>query len=306
MWQRNIWGAYTSLNRYCATVDDRKGLLDVFRQRLRKVIADSGMNQSEFATSVGLDRSTLSQLLSAGNRRLPRVETLAAVARTQQASIDWLVGLSNVGTMQAEMMSEQPSFERNALAHNDERLIQWLKEAIGYKIRYVPSTLPDLLKTDEVIQFEMHDYVATSPEQLVATASARLMWTRGPETDMECCNSIQAVESFARGAGIWRTLELKSRLAQLDHMIDLCTELYPTLRWFLFDGRQRYAAPVTIFGPQRAALYLGQMYMVLTSSEHVRTLTTQFDDLIRGAVVQPPDIPAFLREQRVVAQRLRR
>jgi hypothetical protein len=56
----------------------------------------------------------------------------------------------------------------------------------------------------------------------------------------------------------------------------------------------------------RAALYIGQMYLVLTSAEHVRTLTRQFDDLIKGAVVQPPDVPAFLKEQRTVAQRLRR
>ncbi len=287
-------------------MDGRRVLLETFRERLRKVMTDSGMNQSEFAASVGLDRSTLSQLLSSGNRRLPRVETLAAIAKTQQASIDWLMGLSNVGTMQAEMMNEQPSFEQHALAHNDERLIGWLKEAIGYKIRYVPSTLPDLLKTSEVIRFEMDHFVATSPEQLIETASARLEWTRGPETDLECCNSIQAVESFTVGGGIWRNLGLKSRLVQLDHMIELCAELYPTLRWFLFDGRQRFAAPITIYGPLRAALYLGQMYMVLTSAEHVRTLTAQFDDLIRGAVVQPNDIPSFLREQRLIAQKRQR
>ncbi|MCU1367957.1 MAG: transcriptional regulator, partial [Ilumatobacteraceae bacterium] len=266
---------------------------------------DSGLNQSEVALAVGLDRSTLSQLLSSSNRRLPRVETLVTIAEQQQSSLDWLIGLSNVGPMQAELMDEQMSFAKNALAHNDERLIGWLKDAIGYKIRYVPSTLPDLLKTDDTIRYEMNEFVATTPEQLIETASARLAWTRGPETDMECCNSIQAVELFARGAGIWRKLELKSRLAQLDHMIELCDELYPTLRWFLFDGRQRYAAPVTIFGPLRAALYLGQMYLVLTSTEHVRTLTAQFDDLIRGAVVQPPDMPAFLKEQRAIALRYR-
>ncbi|MCU1393515.1 MAG: transcriptional regulator [Ilumatobacteraceae bacterium] len=284
---------------------DRQDLLRTFQERLTKVIHDSGLNQSEFAAAVGLDRSTLSQLMSSTNRRLPRVETLVTIAEQQQSSLDWLIGLSNVGPMQAEMMDEQMSFAKNALAHNDERLIGWLKDAIGYKIRYVPSTLPDLLKTDEVIRFEMSDFVATTPEQLIETASARLAWTRGPETDMECCNSIQAVESFARGAGIWRHLELKSRLAQLDRMIELCAELYPTLRWFLFDGRQRYAAPVTIFGPLRAALYLGQMYLVLTSTEHVRTLTAQFDDLIRGAVVQPHEMPTFLKEQRAIALRYR-
>jgi hypothetical protein len=110
---------------------------------------------------------------------------------------------------------------------------------------------------------------------------------------------------FARGEGIWRALPHAQRVEQIEYMIELTRSLYPTLRWFLFDGLQRYAAPVTIFGPQRAALYLGQMYLVLTSSEHVNTLTEHFDDLIRGATVQPNEIPAFLTEQLSVARRRR-
>ena len=283
----------------------RKDVLETFRERLHRVIAESKLNRSAFAQVSGIDRSTLSQLLSPTNRRLPRVETLAAIATEHQVSIDWLVGLTNTESMRAEWMNEQMSFEVDALAPNDERLISWLREAVGYKIRYVPSTLPDLLKTEAVIRYEMHEFATARPEQKIETAAARLAWTRSPDTEFECCTSFQAIETFARGGGIWRQLALRDRLAQLDHIGDLCAELYPTLRWFLFDGRQRYAAPVTIFGPQRAALYLGQMYLVLTSSEHVRTLTRHFDDLIRGAVVQPPDIPAFVAEQRTVAARLR-
>lgn len=281
----------------------RKGVLQIFRERLSITIFSSGLNRSQFAEAASIDRSTLSQLLSPSNRRLPRVETLTAIAARHQVSIDWLLGLTNTESMGAEWMNEQMSFETNALAPNDERLIAWLREAVGYKIRYVPSTLPDLLKTEPVIRYEMHDYAATRPEQKIETAAARLAWTRSPDTELECCTSVQTVEAFARGAGIWRQLPLSDRLAQLDRMSDLCADLYPTLRWFLFDGRQRYAAPVTIYGPQRAALYLGQMYLVLTSAEHIRTLTRQFDDLIRGAVVQPPDMPNFFAEQRKIASR---
>ena len=285
---------------------DRRQVLATFRERLDSVIRQSGMNRSQFAEHTSIDRSTLSQLLSPTNRRLPRIETLANVASTQQVSLDWLVGLTNAGPMQAQMLQEQMSFARSSLAHNDELLIEWLREAIGYKIRYIPSTLPDLLKTEEVIHFENLEFVASRPEQRIEISAARLAWTRGPETDLECCNSVQSVEGFARGEGIWRSLEPDLRVAQLDRMIQLTDELYPTLRWFLFDGRQRYAAPITIFGPLRAAIYLGQMYLVLTSNAHVRTLTQHFDDLIRGAVVQPPDIPEFLREQRAAARRMRR
>ena len=244
-------------------------------------------------------------MLSPTNRRLPRVETLAEVAATHQVSVDWLLGLSNAGPMQAEMMREQAAFERNALSPNDERLIAWFEQARGYKVRYVPSTLPDMLKTDDLIRFELGEFVTMRPEQQIGTAAARLAWTRSPGSDLECCNSVQSVESFARGEGIWRALPHAQRVEQIEHMIELTRTLYPTLRWFLFDGLQRYAAPVTIFGPQRAALYLGQMYLVLTSSEQVSTLTEHFDDLIRGATVQPNDIPAFLAEQLSVARRRR-
>ncbi len=45
-------------------------------------------------------------------------------------------------------------------------------------------------------------------------------------------------------------------------------------------------------------LYLGQMYIVLNSGSHVLQFIDQFDDLIRAAVVQPPDVADLLRELR--------
>ena len=278
-----------------AAVVQRQPMLATFRERLGEVVRASGLNQSEFAASAQIDRSTLSQLLLPSNRRLPRAETLAAIANRHQVSIDWLLGLSNAGPMQAEMMQEQTSFALDALAPNDERLIDWFGEAEGYKVRYVPSTLPDLLKTETVIRHELDHYVAARPEQKIETAAVRLAWTRERGSDMECCSSVQSLEGFARGEGIWRSLPSTARREQLRQIVELTDELYPMFRWFLFDGLQRYAVPITIFGPKRAALYLGQMYMVLTSAEHVRTLTGHFDGLIRGAVVQPPDVSRLAR-----------
>ena len=180
----------------------------------------------------------------------------------------------------------------------DERLVNWHREAIGYKIRYVPATLPDLLKTESVIRYELDRYETTRPEQMIQTAAARLAIQRRPETDMEACNSIQSVDSFAFGEGIWNRLDRRIRTEQLEVMIDLLRELYPTFRWFLFDGRQRYSGAMTIFGPRRAAVYFGQMYYVFNSIEHIRALAEHFDDLIRGAVIQPTEVPDYLARLR--------
>jgi transcriptional regulator with XRE-family HTH domain len=278
---------------------DRRDFLEEFRQRLEQVIDESGLGRSAFAQSVGMDRSTLSQLLSPGNDRLPRVETLAAIAAQRRVSVDWLLGLSREGEghFGADIIAEGgPSIERNAAAVSDEQLSRWHTEAIGYKIRYVPSTLPDLLKTEDVIRYELGSSLARTPQRGLEATARSLAYQRRPETDMESCSSAQSVEEFARGEGIWSDLPAPTRRAALEHMAGLAEELYPTFRWFLYDGLERFAVPVTIFGPLRAAIYLGQMYFVFNTTEHVRALTDQFDDLIRGAVVQPPDVPRRLRD----------
>lgn len=273
---------------------DRRTLLDTFRTRLDEVIRASGHSRSSFAADAAIDRSTLSQLLSPTNRRLPRVETLVEIAATQQVSLDWLLGLSHGGRMEAEVLPQQTSFARDVRSYDDERLIAWFDEARGHKVRYVPMTLPDLLKTDALIRFELGAHVILTPEQRIETAAARLAWIETPGSDLECCSSAQSVAALARGEGIWRDMPHAARIEQLAHMRDLTRSLYPRFRWFCFDALERHAAPITIFGQQRAALYLGQMYLVLTSAEHVQTFTEHFDDLIRGAVVQPPDVPDFL------------
>lgn len=269
----------------------------VLHERLAEAIQRTGMTKSEFAERAGVDRTTLSQLLSPTTTRLPRVDTLHALAVAHDLSIDWLVGLTNAGPLEAELLP-QTSFEAPGPSPTDEKLLGWLGEAAEYKIRYVPSTLPDLLKTEGVIRFERARAGGPNVAQTIEVTEAQLAWARHPDTEMECCSSAQGLASFARGEGLWSRLGVEARRQQLDHLIRLVEELYPTFRWFLFDGSRRYAAPVTVFGPKRAALYLGHLYLVLTSVEHVRTLSRHFDSLIRDADVQPTSVVTHLQRLR--------
>ncbi len=274
---------------------DRRKTGEAFRERLSEVIERSGLSRMAFSARVGLDRSTLSQLLSPGNERLPRAETIAAIAAREQVSVDWLLGLSQEGQIGADIVAPALEIESGAASPADARLARWHAEAVGYKIRYVPTILPDLLKTEEVIRYEFQEYGARVPKARIEQAEQRLAYSRLPETDMEVCSSRQSVEDFARGHGVWKGLSVDSRAAQLNAMTVLLDELYPTFRWFLFDGLQRYSVPLTIFGPKRVAVYVGNMYLVLNSTEHIQVLTRHFDDLIRAAVVQPPDVIDFLK-----------
>ena len=162
----------------------------------------------------------------------------------------------------------------------------------------MPTTLPDLLKTDRVIAYEYGRFATVDPGQSLEQSQAKLELQRRSGSDLEICSSIGAVRGFARGEGIWRDLDRQVRLEQLERMIELLDELYPALRWFLYDSRNRYSAPITVFGPKRAAVYIGQMYFVFNGSEHIRYLTKHFDELIRAAIVQPPSTIEFFRELR--------
>lgn len=274
---------------------DRRDTVEIFRSRLAESMERAGMNRSGLAKRVGVDRSTLSQLLSPENDRLPRADTVAAIAAALQVSLDWLLGLTQQEQLGAEILQRSIHVTEASRAAADRNIAEWHAEAVGYKIRYVPSNLPDQVKTPEVVAYEHGAVEEFERESAIERTQDRLAYTRRPETDIEICMSRQALDDFAAGAGIWHDLAPDLRLAQLEQILRLHEELYPSMRIYLFDGRKVYSAPLTIFGPLRASLYLGQSFFVFNTTEHIRTLTRHFDQLIRDAVVQSHALPDYVQ-----------
>ncbi|MDP7547547.1 MAG: helix-turn-helix transcriptional regulator [Alphaproteobacteria bacterium] len=279
---------------------ERKDMPEEFRRRLSEAMDEMGLNRSQLARRVGIDRSTLSQIMGSQGGRLPRADTAAAMAAELQVSLDWLMGLSQQrpGVQGAEIVEQSLEIEPGDPASAEQLLSRWHLESRGFKIRYVPSSLPDQMKTAEVIDFEHANSALNRPEDVRERSARQLAYARGPETDVEVCSSIQSLEAFVAGEGIWKNLDRSVRLAQLDRMVALVDELYPTFRWFLFDGRAHFAPPVTIFGPRRAAVYMGDMYFVFNTTGHIQALVDRFDWLIRAAIVQPTDILALFQQWR--------
>ena len=277
---------------------DRREVAEIFRTRLTEAIERSDFNRAALARKVGIDRSTLSLLLSDDMDRLPRADTAAALASTLQISLDWLLGLSHEARIGADILLESMQITPSDPSPDDAGLARWHREARGYKIRYVPTTLPDLVKTEAVIEHEYRDFAAKSAGQIKVVAQDLLDYSHMPDTDMEICMPIQAITGFARREALWEGLSATATGQQMDRLVQLSDELYPSLRIYLFDALTHYSVPLTVFGPLRAAIYLGQMYFVFNTTEHIRVLTKHFDQLIRGAVVPAEQVPDYLRTLR--------
>ncbi|MEM1400328.1 MAG: transcriptional regulator, partial [Pseudomonadota bacterium] len=199
--------------------------------------------------------------------------------------LDWLLGLSQSDQLATEVA---PSLAIEVAGHrsDDSRVEKWRQEATGYKIRYAPATLPDLLRTNDVVRWE-YQTEEERAEGAIAAADSQIAYSRRPETDMEVVMPLQRLVSFARGNGMWEGLPPPVRRDQIKHMVHLLDDLYPTFRLFLYDEREAYSAPYTVFGPLRAAIYVGQCYLVMNATEHIRALTDHFDSLIRRAKINP-------------------
>jgi transcriptional regulator with XRE-family HTH domain len=275
---------------------DKRELADIFHERLGSLFERSRRSQSAFAASIGIDRSALSLLLSGKTTRLPRVETLLTIAERHHVTLDWLLGVSEDEGVTGAMLSsgEIETTEEDGAS----LLMRWHGEAAGAKIRYVPARIPDLLRTTEVIAYEASASHQSAMAQ-VEDAAFRLDYNRAAGTDMESCMPCQTLEQFAAGIGIWSGLSRPIRQAQIDHMAGLIEELYPSFRLFLFDGRERFSIPYTIFGSQRVAVFAGQMYLVLNSAETIRTMQKQFEGLIRHTRVHAHEAADYVRSLRV-------
>jgi transcriptional regulator with XRE-family HTH domain len=275
---------------------DKRQLAEVFRARLQTVFDRARVSQAAFAEVIGIDRSALSLLLSGRMVRLPRVETLLAIAERHAVTIDWLLGVSQDEGVTGALLSS--GFIETTEEDGASLLMRWHAEAAGAKIRYVPARIPDLLRTTEVIAYEAAA-AHQSPLAQVEDAAFRLEYNRAAGTDMECCMPLQTLEQFAAGAGIWSGLSKAVRQAQLVHMATLIDELYPSFRLFLFDGRERFSIPYTIFGSTRVAIFAGQLYLVLNNAETIRTMQRQFEGLIRHTLIHAHEAAGFVKGLRL-------
>ena len=119
-------------------------------------------------------------------------------------------------------------------------------------------------------------------------------WMQSGHSDYEIAMPVDELDSFATGSGYFAVLDPATRKAQIDRMIELHERLYPSMRVFLYDARRVYSAPLTIFGPLLAALYLGRNYLVFRDSERVQAMIAHFDGLIREAEVSARNFPMHL------------
>jgi transcriptional regulator with XRE-family HTH domain len=267
---------------------------DVFRDRLGQVVARSGLAPAAFARAAGLDRSTLSQLLAGAMPRLPRAETLAAIARAAHVSVDWLLGLSQREEPGAEIIEAVLQVEPYGRIPAGDTFLAWLREAQGSRICTVPIGLPDFLKLDAVLEEEYPPGAAGKPGTAAESVRRRLALMRHPQHQLELCVARESLEIFARGIGRWGRLDPALRRRQLRHMAALADELYPAVRMHLYDATSCYSAHYTVFGARRVAVFLGASWLVLSAAQHIEMFIQRFGDLVRQAVVQPHEVARYL------------
>ena len=272
----------------------------LFRSRLLQAMATANTNQSALARRIRTDRSTLSQALKDDADRLPGAHVVGACAAALGVSTDWLLGLSDRPESATDLLSNSFTVSHAPRALVDEQIFAWHREAAGYKIRHVPATLPDMLKTDAMLEWEYGPHLGRTTQQAINASRDRLDWMRAAGSEYEIALPMYEVDSFIHGTGYYADLPAALRRTQTDQLITLTRQLYPRLRVYQFDARALYSAPITVFGPLLAVVYTGGHYMAFRDRVRVETLTDDFDMLIRKAKRTAREFPDHLTELRAL------
>ena len=273
---------------------DKRARSDLFRNRLQKAMELKGDTQSSLARKTGADRSTLSQILAGTTPRLPNGQLVAQCANSLGVSADWLLGLSDQPDSLEQILEQAMTMVDAPRALIDAQIFAWHQKAAGYKIRHVPSGLPDMVKIRSMLEWEYAPSLGHTIDLAIASAEDRLNWMRQAQSDYEIALPIHELRAFARAEGYYSGCPRQIRIEQLNHLAQLTAQLYPVMRFSLFDARKIYSAPITIFGPLRAVIYLGQKYLVFRVPDRIQALSQHFDGLIREAEIGTRELPAFI------------
>lgn len=264
---------------------DKRDRAALFRDRLAAAMSERAMSQAALARFVGVDRSTISQVLDPSLARLPNAQVVGECAAALGVSSDWLLGLSDRPERAADLVAAAMTMTEAPRALVDERIFAWHQEAAGYKIRHVPATLPDMLKTPDMLRWEYEPSLGRTTEQAIGASEDRLNWMRSARSDYEIALPLHELHALVASEGYYADLPDNVRDAQVAHLQALHDQLYPSLRIFLYDARKLYSAPITVFGPLLAVLYLGHNYLAFRDVERVDAIMRHFDTLVREAEV---------------------
>jgi transcriptional regulator with XRE-family HTH domain len=274
---------------------DKRDRAEVFRKRLADAMALKGVTKSGLSRKTHVDRSTIGQLLKYDHPRLPNAQLAADVADALGVSTDWLLGLTNrpetPGDIVAAALSLSPAERTSA----DEQLLEWHHEAAGYKVRHVPATLPDILKTERMLRWEYANVPERRTDEAFAAMQDQLAWLASGVSDYEIALPVHEIEACADGTAYYKGVDQQTRHEQLNFIADRCEAMFPRLRIFLFDAHRVYSSPVTVFGPYLAVVYVGQCYLAFREAERVKSLTQHFDWLVREATVDARHVGAYIR-----------
>lgn len=274
---------------------DKRQRAAAFRVRLAQAMQQTGTTQSALARAIGVDRSTISQLLGDEGARLPNGHLVGECAGALGVSADWLLSLSDRRESAAELLAGSLSLTEAPRALIDERIFAWHQEAAGYKIRHVPAALPDMLKTREVLEWEYSPHLGRTAGQAIGASQDRLEWMRSSGSDYEIAMPVTELRDFAQASGYYEGVPAAARRAQLEHLLALHDQLYPRMRVYLFDSRRLYSAPVTVFGPLLCAFYIGGHYLAFRDRNRIAAFTAHFDRLVRETEMSAREVPGFLR-----------
>ena len=273
---------------------DKRDRAALFRERLSQAMDEKEETQSGLARRIRVDRSTISQLLTGEGARLPNAQVVAECATALDVSADWLLGLTERPERLADLLATSLTMTEAPRALIDETIFGWHQEAAGYKIRHVPATLPDMLKTRAMLRWEYEPQLGRTADQAIGASEDRLNLMARSGSDYEITLPAHELDAFIRAEGYYRGLPADIRAEQVDRLRELYAQLYPALRIYLFDARRVFSAPVTVFGPLLAVLYLGRHYIAFRDSARVTSFSAHFDWLVREAELGARDFPRHL------------
>lgn len=273
---------------------DKRDRSAAFRERLTTAMEQQNYSRSRLARETRVDRSTIGHLLQNDTPRLPNAQLAADAASVLGVSTDWLLGLTNrperPGDIVAAAMALSPAERSSA----DAQLLEWHREAAGYKVRHVPATLPDILKSERMLSWEYSSLRDQAAAQAIDAMQEQRDWLRSGVSDYEIALPLHELRSCADGTAYYEGLGQEIRHEQLQLIADYCREMFPRLRVFLFDAHQVFSAPVTVFGPNLAVIYVGQFYLAFREGRRIRSLTDHFDSLVREATVDARNVADYI------------
>ena len=237
---------------------------------INEILIEKGVSAAELSRRSGVSKSTISEILSAEQPKLPNLITLYKMCRVLQIAPSYLLDfLSEWRVDKSADAQMQSVFLAPSEFHHSDFFRKLLYDINSGEVIYFPTSIPEFMKSIDIMELEEAD------QKNIFDYVSEINLMEPSEMQGTIVHDSHMLKKFFSGSGVYQHLSSYRRKELRDQLLSFSTHESWQENSFVVDFRVSGYSPLLLTKTNLAASYINGGYLLVQSAHFAKKVRSK-------------------------------